>query len=295
MSKSRAAVLAIVFSLGLFSVSSHAAPDPAEQEAAGFVISSGVSGGGYWNAASRLQAVGKQSGLDVEVLASTGSIENLERLLDVDSPVNLALAQTDVLQFFLEKHPQHRSEIETLENIGRECVFLITSANSEIRTDEDLQGKQNLRLGISSPTSGVAVTYDYMSYLVPEFSALEVEYGDTHTMMQEFGKAGSGADVVMAVHRPKERSPELDAALQDSERYRLVEINDERLTVRPDSGEQAFHAMNLTIPNGSDRVALDTICVKGLFLGNRKKLSSEQREKLADIINYQWIRIYATE
>ena len=295
MSKSRAAVLAIVFLLGPFPVSPWAAQDAVQQEAAGLVISSGVSGGGYWNAASRLQAVARQSGLDVEVLPSTGSIENLERLVDADSPVNLALAQTDALQYFLEKHPQQKGEIETLENIGRECVFLITSANSEIRTDADLQGKQSLRLGISSPTSGIAVTYDYMSHLVPEFSTLEVEYGDTLAMMQAFGNTAGGVDVVMAVHRPKERSPELDAALQDSERYRLVEINDERLTIRPDNGEQAFHAMDLTIPNGSDRVALNTICVKGLFLGNKNKLSFEQREKLADIINYQWIRIYATD
>ena len=263
----------------------------------GLVISSGGEGGGYWSAAARLQAVVQGLGAGAENLPSTGSLANLEAMTDSASPVNLAFAQADALQYFLYDKPGARSRIDVLENIGQECVFIITAAGSAAKTDEDLQGADNYRLGIGSHTSGVAVTFNYMSRLVPEFSEVEVVYGDTRSAVEQLGTPAATVDAVMVVHRPREHSPELDLALRNAERYQVLAIGDKRLTKTPDDGREVYRAMNLAIPVGEDAppARVDTICVKGLLVANREKLSEGQQNLMTDVVNSHWMRVFATQ
>ena len=143
------------------------AVEPAESPP-GIVLSSGARGGGYWSAATRLQAVAADSGLRIEVLESRGSLHNLQQLDAEDTPVNLALTQADALQYYLDQHPALAEQIEILENVGQECVFMVTGRGSGIRTLADLGAGR--RIAIASPRSGVAVTFDYMKTLVPELA-----------------------------------------------------------------------------------------------------------------------------
>ena len=102
------------------------------------VISTGIEGGGYWSAGSRLQQVAGKVGLTVDNQASQGSLDNLDKLLHGDSPVNLAFAQADALQHYMNENPEVERSIDLLENIGQECVFIVTDAGSELYTDRDL-------------------------------------------------------------------------------------------------------------------------------------------------------------
>ena len=129
---------------------------------ADLVISSGLEGGGYWNAGGRLQSVASGMGLTVDNRATMGSLANLKELLDRNSPVNLAFAQADALQYYLDENPDAAQAIETLENIGEECVFIISDSHGGIRTDKDMQEAPVMRLGIKTSNSGIWVTFDYM-------------------------------------------------------------------------------------------------------------------------------------
>jgi hypothetical protein len=40
---------------------------------------------------------------------------------------------------------------------------------------------------------------------------------------------------------------------------------------------------------------LQTVCVVGLLLANKHKLSSEQRIQLGKLVDYHWMQVYATE
>ena len=146
----------------------------------GVVLISGAEGGGYWNAGLRLQSVAESKlGLAVDNESSTGSLENLKQLLNPESPVNLAFAQADATQYYLNRHPDEIQKLDLLENIGQECVFMVTGIDSPLRTDEDLQEAKGLHLGIASAASGVAVTFDYMVSQIPELIDVKVNYGDT--------------------------------------------------------------------------------------------------------------------
>ena len=75
------------------------------------VISTGKSGGGYSAIGERLKTVMTEQGVAVQVLPSVGSLENLERLDDPASPVNVGLTQADALKYYLGQHPKDRKSV----------------------------------------------------------------------------------------------------------------------------------------------------------------------------------------
>jgi TRAP-type uncharacterized transport system substrate-binding protein len=260
----------------------------------GIVLSSGVEGGGYWSAGNRLQVVADtEKGLAVENQPSTGSLENLEKLLDVNSPVNLAFAQADAAQYYLNQHPGEIDKLELLENIGEECVFIVTGIDSDIRTDKDMQKERNLRLGIASASSGIAVTFDYMTSQIPEMEDIQVRYGNTLAVMDQLNARDATVDALMMVHRPREHSAEVDKALANPDRFRFVELSDERLTQESWYGRKIYRTMKLAMPGAVKPVK--TICVLGLLLGNKQKLTIEQRNQLSDLLSYHWMKVYVAE
>ena len=68
---------------------------PVQAADPGIVISTGKSGGGYNTIGENLKAVLAEQEQTAEVLTSVGSLENLNRLNDPDSPVNVALTQAE--------------------------------------------------------------------------------------------------------------------------------------------------------------------------------------------------------
>jgi hypothetical protein len=283
--------------LCVFTMLSWAAEDVSPATGQPLVISSGVNGGGYWSAASRLQAVAEGKGARAENIASVGSLANLEALADPDSPVNLAFAQADALEYFLYDNPGARAQINILEDIGQECVFIITSAKSNYRTDIDLQKAEAFRLGIPSHTSGVAVTFNYMTRQLPEFSTVQVVYGDAASAIENLHSPAASLDAVMVVHRPREHSREVNLALGDPERYRFLEVGDNRLTGKSVGGQEVYRSMKLAMPAQGDQrpIIVNTICVTGLLLANREKLTSDQKNVLTDIVEYHWMEVFATQ
>jgi len=260
----------------------------------GVVLSSGVAGGGYWNAGDRLREVAAaEFGLAVENRPSNGSLENLEKLLDPDSPVGLAFAQADAVQYYLNQHPDDVTRLDLYENVGRECVFILSGRKSGLRTEEDLRDKDNLRLGIASADSGTAITYKYLVSQMPELADITVEYGDTAPMMAALDGPNPSVDAVMTVHRPKELSPEVALVLDNPARFRFVELSDDGLTEKLWFGREVYHSMRLAMPG--TRTPVRTICVLGLLLGNKQKLTLEQRNQLNDLADYHWMKVYATQ
>jgi TRAP-type uncharacterized transport system substrate-binding protein len=263
--------------------------------AADIVISSGLEGGGYWNAGGRLQVVANDMGLTVENHSTMGSLANLKELLDRNSPVNLAFAQADALQYYLNENPDAAQAIETLENIGEECVFIISDSSGGIRTDKDIQEAPVMHLGIKTPNSGIWVTFDYMKSLIPELRHTTVRYGNAVDMMNEFAHPKTDIKrAVMVVHGPNERSPEIDMVIANPDRFRFVKVSDERLTQKTSSGESIYRRMRIApgAVEGAGRV--ETICVMGLLLANKNKLTGEQHNKLMELINNNWSQVHST-
>jgi hypothetical protein len=172
-------------------------------------------------------------------------------------------------------------------------VFIVTGIDSSIRTDEDLREAEDLRLGIASASSGIAITYDYMVSQIPDLADITVKYGDTVPVMEQLNGPNASVDAVMMVHRPRELSAEVDMALTNPDRYRFVALGDKWLTQELWNGRKVYRAMKLAMPGAKKPV--ETICVLGLLLGNKQKLTLEQRNQLSDLASYHWMKVYVTQ
>jgi len=227
----------------------HAADTAESESESGIVISAGREDLGYWGIATRLQAVALESSLPVEVRESVGATENLKRLADPESPVSLALTQSDALRHYLDQHPGFKVDLEIFESIGKECVFVITGKNSGLRSEDDLRTPgAGHRLAIQSADSGSAVTFELMRKYAPDLENTEVVYMDTRAAMDQLGTDSPDAvDAVMLVHRPKVHSSELRRALTDPEAFRLVSFNNTDLGGKLPNGDPVYVSMEVPL------------------------------------------------
>lgn len=265
----------------------------------GIVISAGRKGLGYWGIATRLQAVALESSLPVEIQESVGATENLKRLADPESPVSLALTQSDALRSFLDLHPGFQVDLEIFESIGKECLFVIADKSSGLRSEDDLRAPDTgHRLAIQSADSGSAVTFELMRNHDPDFKNTEVVYMDTRAAMDQLGTNGPDAiDAVMLVHRPKVRSPELQSALTNPDRFQLVSFNNPDPGGKLPNGNPVYESLDIPLIRSGWKTerSVRTLCMEGLLVGSKSKLSSTDRAKLAHILDFQWMHVYVEE
>ncbi len=292
-----------VFAFSLFFLASSTAPVVCIATDTGdsgepLVISAGQMGRGYWGVASRLQSVGKEKGLNVEIMESQGSLENLQRLADPQSPVALTLTQSDALSQFLSTSPELAPSMEIIEYIGLECVFIIADNDSKIHSDEDLTRADKQRIAIRNADSGTAITFAYMSLLEPELKNTSVVYMDPLQAMQNFDNANNvKVDAVMMVHRPKVRTPEILLALERPSDFRFVEVKNAKFSGKLPNGEKVYSFLDVPLlrERGNVTLSVNSICTKGLLVASQIKLTATQRTILNQIIDYDWMRVYATK
>jgi len=252
------------------------------------VISTGKSGGGYSAIGERLKTVMTEQGVAVQVLPSVGSLENLERLDDPASPVNLGLTQADALKYYLGQHPKFADKLFMLGEIGDECVFIATGKDSGIASDADLQKKQGNLIAIRDPNSGTAVTYLYMIQLEPQFKNTAVAFVDTMEALLALKAGGSQNKIkaVMFVQRPEARSPEMQVILDDPKDFRFISVTDWDLNDKLPDGSAVYTFEKVTVQEkkwGFD-TKVETICTRGLLIGNKEKLGADLRDRLAKVM-----------
>lgn len=267
---------------GLYLGSLAQAADPA------IVISTGKEGGGYHGIGNRLKSVLAEQGVAAEVLTSVGSVQNLNRLNDPESPVNVGLTQADALKHYLNDHPDFADQYLTLGEIGKECVFIISGKDSGIEDDDDLQKKGDQQISVQDPNSGVAVTWSYMTQLEPDFKNTTPAFVDTMEALLQI-KAGSQNNklkAAMLVQKPEARSPAMQVVLENSEDFQFVSVTDWDLNDELPDGSSVYTFEDVTVEEkkwGFD-TTVDTICTRGLLLAARNKLTPDQRSRLANIM-----------
>ncbi|NJN47411.1 MAG: hypothetical protein HC808_14120 [Candidatus Competibacteraceae bacterium] len=267
-------------------------------QAADLVISTGKSGGGYNAVGERLKTVMAEQGVTVEVLTSVGSVENLKRLNDPNSPVSVGLTQADALNYYLGQQPQLADKLMMLGDIGKECVFIITGKDSDIKSDGDLQDKKDYLIAVQSPNSGVAVTYEYMVQLEPKFKNTAPAFIDTMEALLQI-KAGGQSKIkaAMLVQRPSAKSPAMQVVLGSPKEFHFVPVKDWDLNDKLPDGRAVYSFEEVTVEEkkwGFD-TSVDTICTQGLLVASKDKLNPELRANLAKVMLLAGSRVVGEE
>ncbi len=116
-------------------------------------ISSGSEGGGYFGFAHRYAEILNRSGIELKVMPSAGSIENIERLGDDEAGVSLALLQGGVATS-RKAAGQTMPDLMSIGRVFLEPLWIFYRSDEEIDALSQLKGK---RLAIGAPGSGTRI------------------------------------------------------------------------------------------------------------------------------------------
>lgn len=288
---------ALALATSVFLNAAQAAGEPAKP-VADLVFSSGRLNSAYWGVANRFKKVASGAGLNVDVRESVGSLQNLELMEDANSPVNMALTQSDALHEYLEQHPSLVHKLTIVESIGLECVFMITTLDKDVNNESDLAGKKGFRIAVPAAESGAAVTYRNLTQLNANFAETEVVYADAATAMKSLqGQGGQPVDALMIVLRPKERTPELEQALDNPDKFRLVSFHNRTYEASLPDGQAIYNYLDLPLARQKAKVtqSLPTLCTTGVLVANPGKLTSKTKEGLEKVVGESWMQIYSKD
>jgi hypothetical protein len=256
----------------------------------GVVVSTGREGGSYYYIGQRLNSEMLLAHNQlVEVVTSDGSLDNLARLQDPKSPVNVALAQADALKSYLKDEPEFAGKFFVLGDVGKECVLLVTGAKSGVKATSDLKTPGNRQLSVDSPGSGAALTFETMGSLDPGFRNTAAVYVPMMESLLQLrvGAEYSNLKAAMMVQRPRRVSPALKVVLGDPKSYKLLPITSGDLPndALPD-GSAIYSFENVAVGGAQRRghQKVDTVCTRGLLLGSTPKLSRAQRTTLSELM-----------
>jgi TRAP-type uncharacterized transport system substrate-binding protein len=277
-----------VLSCSLVLAAGLVAAGPARTADPPIVVSTGKSGGGYNTIGERLKSVLAEQDQPAQVLTSAGSLENLNRLDDPKSPVSVALTQADALKYYLKDHPGFADRFVNLGEIGKECVFIVTGKDSDIRDDGDLQQNKGRLIAVQSPNSGVAVTWEYMTLLEPAFKNTAPAFVDGAEALLQIKSGGKTSKIqaAMVVQRPMAKSTEMQVVLDNPRDFRLIPVKDWDLNDKLPDGSAVYTFEKVTVAEkkwGFD-TTVDTICTRGLMLANKTKLTADQRARLSKVM-----------
>jgi len=127
------------------------------QVAWALTIATGPSDGSYFQIAQDIKNVVGKEGIDLNVMATKGSLENLELL--TSGKADLAIVQLDALRFISDVTKQDLGvdvfdKIKVVLNLYPEEIHILTN-KKDIQTFYNLEGK---RVSVGPPGGGTAVT-----------------------------------------------------------------------------------------------------------------------------------------
>ena len=120
-------------------------------------IATGPSGGSYFQVAQDIKNVAAKDGIDIQVMPTKGSLENIELL--TTGKTDLAIVQLDALRFISDVAKKDLGvdvfeKIKVVLNLYPEEIHIITN-KKDLQTFYNLEGK---RVSVGPPGGGTAVT-----------------------------------------------------------------------------------------------------------------------------------------
>lgn len=264
-----AAVFVAAAAIGAFMGWNHASADELK-------LTTGAVGGTYHDVIGvNLRNVLRERGTTAELMESTGSGENLNRLARDEADV--AFSQADAFARWMRNNPTGDAEI--IGSIGQECLFMVTRADSNIDRISRLNSSEH-RVAVGAQGSGSALSWDYVRMLNDAYAAPQTFYqGGIRAISQV--RTGQ-LDAFMWVTSPENRSHRFFEAVLENDDLQFVNFNDRQLRGSLPNGDQVYTEGEILIQKRRllPDVTADTICTDLLVLA-RRDLSDSALEELA--------------
>lgn len=251
-------------------------------------LTTGMVGGSYHDVLGvNLRNVMREQGVNMTVVPSRGSAENLERIFNGEAQVGFT--QADALARWLRSNPT--ADIEILGSLGQECVFMATSDDNNLDRISRITDSGH-RVAVGERGTGSALSWDYIRTLNDDYAQVQTFYqGGMRALAQV--KTGQ-LDAFVWVTSPHNRDHRFfEAVNQDNSGLRFVNFNDRELRGELPNGETVYQTTDITIRSstlGFGGVSVQAPCT-GLMVVADYNLDSHILEELAYSIMMNGSRI----
>lgn len=241
-------------------------------------ITTGKKGGSYHKSGYELGYLLKDSvETKATIMTSKGSTQNFKRLMN--GKADIAFAQKDAYKSFIMENPEAKNSIEIIDDLYKECVYIVARTDGKIDSDSDLQ-KDGIKIAIGSNGSGGNVTWNYMTKLEKGFAKATAI---PKSAKRSLGKVrAKQLDAVLYVAKPTLKN-KLNKTIANSKDLKFVSITDWDLNDKLD-GSPIYSFDEIDLKKGFfNDSELKTICTTAsVFV--RSDLDEEVIDGVADMM-----------
>lgn len=236
-------------------VTTSALADPA-------VITGGMAGGTYETVyGTNLAQVLKAKGHDVKLLESKGSMDNLERLEKGEA--QFGFAQLDAYGQYLKTGGK---PLEIVAALGKECGYLVVKKDGKVTSEKDLRRAKDATIAIGQEGSGSAITWQYMTRLVPDYKNAKIIFQGGTRALNQIGTPG-GPDALLFVTAPGNLNNPLVQAVNANKSLKFVDVDKGGLDDKLPDGKPVYEFDKVSVCSGWG-CNIETICTASyLFAG----------------------------
>ena len=227
-------------------------------------ITGGASGGVYQAVyGANLAEVLKAKGHEVKLLESRGSLENLQRLGAGEA--QLGFAQLDAYAQYLKSGGP---PLEIVVSLGQECGYLVVKKDGKVTSEKDLRRVKEAIIAIGEEGSGSAITWQYMTTLVPDYRNARIVYQGGTRALNQIGTPG-GPDAFLFITAPDHLEHKLIQAVNANKELRFVDMDKGGLDAKlPDNNKPIYEFGTVPVCSGSWGCKVDTICTSSYLFAS---------------------------
>jgi TRAP-type uncharacterized transport system substrate-binding protein len=236
-------------------VTTSALADPA-------AITGGTAGGTYETVyGANLAQVLKAKGHAVRLLESKGSMNNLERLEKGEA--QFGFAQLDAYGQYLKTGGK---PLEIVAALGQECGYLVVKKEGKVTSEKDLRRAKDATIAIGEEGSGSAITWQYMTRLVPDYKNAKIIFQGGTRALNQIGTPG-GPDAYLFVTAPGNQNNSLIQAVNANKSLKFVDLDKSWLDDKLPDGKPVYEFDKISVCSGWG-CNVETICTASyLFAG----------------------------
>ena len=204
-------------------------------------FSAGAKGQNYDFFAQRLKKEAGNLNVEVEIVESTGSLENVRRLAHGET--DAALVQSDVLALLPKNFPGKKLIAEQ-SAIYQEAVQMVANTSSKVKSVGDLDPKKHV-IYTGPEGSGTAVTWKGLCLQDKVYEKIQVKHADYSVALREVASNPNAVMLFVSGLHSKVLD-EAEALAKKTGKLRLVAVDDRHFDDKKDEhGNKIYHFVNI--------------------------------------------------
>lgn len=196
-------------------------------------LCTGLDTGNYYRAGHIVRS--KADGIDIQVIATDGSLTNLDKLTKGECDV--AFVQSNSFNQFSARNAQALSTIERSASLYTEQVAMLCNRNAGVKRVPDLTAKHKIAVG-SSGSGAWTVWQDFIKADPKRYSVVQT---DNASGLRAVQKVGEGSEVQCALVVQALNAPFMkNEAQSEGDNVVLVGTNDGDMDGLKENGKQVY-------------------------------------------------------